>query len=129
MTVFDVLLLVVIGMVVYGISARDRTRGAGAMDVIRLIAVVAAIILDILVLVSMFGRIGEFGFTANRVAALGLNILLLVNLAGTAWFISRQLTGQAQPVRLERWQTDYLPVFAAWVLFVVLAVPPLFGFA
>ena len=63
------------------------------MDVIRLVAVIAAIVLDILVLISMFARIGEFGFTANRVAALGINILLLVNLAGTAWLILRQVTG------------------------------------
>jgi hypothetical protein len=31
--------------------------------------------------------------------------------------------------RLVRWQTSYLPVFAVWAAFVVLALPPLFGFA
>ena len=59
LTVFDVLLLVVVGLVVYAISARDSAKQAGAMDVIRLIAVVAAIVLDILVLVSMLGRVGS----------------------------------------------------------------------
>lgn len=128
LTVFDVLLLVVLGLVVYGISARGTDRGAGAMDAIRLVAVVAAILLDLLVLVSMFARIGELGFTANRVAALGLNLLLLANLAVTAWSTGRLLAGRAQPVLLERWQTGYLPVFAAWVVLVVLVLPPLFGF-
>jgi hypothetical protein len=129
LAVFDVLLLVVLGLVVYGISARPSVAKAGAMDVIRLVAVVAAIVLDILVLVSMFARIGDLGFTANRAAALGLNILLLVNLSGTAWLILRHVTGRVTPVRLERWQTGYLPVFAAWVVLVVLALPPVFGFA
>jgi hypothetical protein len=129
LTVFDVLLLVVVGLVVYGISARDTTRSAPAMHAIRLVAVVSAIFLDVLVLVSMFGRIGELGFTANRVAALGLNIILLVNLVVTAWLIGRVLARRALPVRLEQWQTGYLPVFAAWVVLVVLAIPPLFGFA
>lgn len=132
LSVFDVLLLVVLGLVVYGISARDApvvTRGARAMQIIRLVAVVAAIVLDALVLVSMFARVGELGFTANRVAALGLNILLLVNLVVTAWLIVRVLAGRARPARLEQWQTGYLPVFAAWVALVVLVVPPLFGFA
>jgi hypothetical protein len=99
------------------------------MDVIRLVAVVDAIVLDLLVLVSMLLRIGEFGFTPNRVAALGLNILLLVNLAGTAWLIVRQLMGRTDPARLERWQTGYLPVFGVWALLVVVALPPIFGFA
>jgi hypothetical protein len=129
LTVFDVLLLVVLGLVVYGISARESTRGRGVMDVIRLVAVIAAIVLDILILVAMFGRVGEFGFTANRVAALGLNLVLLVNLAVTAWLTGRLVAGRVPPVRIERWQTGYLPVFVVWVLIVVLAVPPLFGFA
>ena len=127
--VFDVLLLVVLGLVVYGISARDRTKQAGLADALRLVAVGAAIILDLLVLASMFARIGEFGFTPNRVAALGLNILLLVNLAVAAWLIARMLAGRSPAIRLERWQTGYLPIFAVWVLLVVLALPPLFGFA
>ena len=77
----------------------------------------------------MFARVGELGFTANRVAALGLNVILLVNLAVTAWLIVRVLAGRAQAARLERWQTGYLAVFAAWVALVVLVLPPLFGFA
>jgi hypothetical protein len=126
--VFDVLLLVVVGLVVYGISARDPGKRSGIQDVVRLVAVAAAVVLDVLVLVSMLARIGEFGFTANRVAALGLNILLLVNLAVTAWLIARLLAGSAPALRLERWQTGYLPVFAGWVLLVVLVLPPVFGF-
>lgn len=130
---FDLLLLVVVALVVYGISARGaarrrENRRTGVMDVIRLCAVVAAVVLDALVLVSMFGRVGEFGFTANRVAALGLNVILIVNLLGTAWLLGRQVSGRAPAVRLERWQTGYLPVFVVWVLFVVLALPPIFGF-
>lgn len=128
LAVFDVLLLVVVGLVVYGISARPSTQRAGVMDVVRLIAVGAAIVLDILVLVSMLARVGEYGFTPNRVAALGLNVVLLVNLLGTAWLIGRQLAGREQPIRLERWQTGYLPVFAAWVLLMVLVLPPVFRF-
>jgi len=122
LAVFDVLLLVVVGLVVYGISARRAGTGGRAMDVVRLITVAAAIVLDLLVLVSMFARIGEFGFTANRVAALGLNLILLVNLAGTAWLLLRGRN-------VERWQTAYLPVGAAWAVVVVLALPPTFGFA
>ncbi|MDF1479598.1 permease prefix domain 1-containing protein [Leifsonia sp. H3M29-4] len=129
LTVFDVLLLVVVALVVYGISARDATRGAGAMDVIRLVAVVAAIVLDLLVLVAMLARVGELGFTPNRLVALGLNVILLVNLLGTAWLTLRLLTGHGQAVRIERWQTEYLAAFAVWVAFVLVAVPPIFGFA
>ena len=61
-------------------------------------------------------------------AALGLNLVLLVNLAGTAWLLVRFLRGRIAFHPLERWQTSYHPVFALWTLMVVVVLPPLFGF-
>lgn len=127
--VFDVLLIVVLGLVLYGLSARDPLRRAGMMDVIRLIAVVAALVLDALVLASMLARVGEFGFTPNRVAALGLNVLLVINLALAAWCSVRMFVSRSNAQRLERAQTVYLPVYGAWAALVVVALPPVFGFA
>jgi hypothetical protein len=89
---------------------------------------VSALALDLSVLGTMIGRIDDLGFTPNRTAALGLNLVLLVNLAGTAWLSARFLRGRGTFHRLERWQTAYLPVFALWAATVVLVVPPLFGF-
>ena len=129
LTGFDALLLVVLGLVLYGLSARPEAARAGAMDVIRLITVAAALVLDALVLGSLVARIGELGLTPNRVAAIGLNALLIINLAVTAWLSVRLLIGRAPVSRLVRWQTAYLPVFALWAAFVVLVVPALFGFA
>jgi hypothetical protein len=81
-----------------------------------------------MVLGSMVARIGDLGFTPNRVAALGLNLVLLVNLAGAAWLALRFLGGRAAFHRVERWQTAYLPIFALWAATVVVVLPPLFGF-
>jgi hypothetical protein len=127
--VFDALLVVVLGLVVYGISARDPATSAGWSDRIQLVAVASALLLDVIVLAAMIARIGEFGFTPNRTAALGLNLLLLVSLSGTAWLSTRFLTGRGTFHRLERWQTSYLPVFALWAAAVVVILPPLFNFA
>ncbi|MFY9487248.1 MAG: hypothetical protein WAP35_00935 [Solirubrobacterales bacterium] len=62
------------------------------------------------------------------VTALGLNLVLLINLAGAAWLSLRFLTGRAAFHRLERWQTSYLPVFAIWTAIVIVALPLLFAF-
>lgn len=129
LALFDVLLVVVLGLVLYATSARDPERGPGWMDRVQAVAVVAALLLDLLVLGSMVARIGELGLTPNRVAALGLNVVLLVNLAGAVWHLARFLTGRGTFHRLETWQTSYLPVFAAWLVLVVLLLPPLFAFA
>jgi hypothetical protein len=127
--VFDALMVVVLGLVLYGISAREPSQAPGWMDRIQLAAVLSALLLDAMVLASMAARIGDLGFTPNRAAALGLNLVLLVNLAVTAWLCVLFLTRHAGLHRLERWQTTYLPVFALWAAAVVVILPPAFGFA
>ncbi len=127
--IFDALMVVVLGLVLYGLSARDPSLPATRMDRLPLVTVTAALVLDVMVLGSMAARIGELGFTPNRTAALGLNLVLLVNLAVTAWLSLRFVTGRGTFHRLERWQTSYLPVFPAWAATVVLVLPPLFAFA
>jgi hypothetical protein len=127
-SVFDALLVVVLGLVLYGMSARDPSTSADWMDRIQLVAVVSALVLDLMVLGAMIARIGDLGFTPNRTAALGLNLVLLVNLAGAAWLSVRFLTGRSRLHRLERWQTTYLPIFALWAAAVVVILPPLFAF-
>ncbi len=64
-------------------------------------AMTVAIAVDLAMLSAMLGRITEFGFVRGRTPF----------------------------ARLERWQTGYLPVYAAWAAVVVAAFPPLFGFA
>ena len=128
-SIFDALLVVVLALVLYGMSARDPSESPGWMDRIQLVAVVSALVLDLMVLGTMVARIGDLGFTPNRTAALGLNLVLLMNLVGAAWLSARFLTGRSRLQRLERWQTTYLPVFAMWAASVVVFLPPLFGFS
>ena len=71
--VLDALLLVVLALVLYGMSARDPSTSPEWMDGIQLVAVVAALVLDVMVLGAMIARIGELGFTPNRTAALTLS--------------------------------------------------------
>ena len=125
---FDALMVVVLGLVLYGMSARDPSQPPGWMDRVQLVAVASALVLDLMVLGVMVARIGELGFTPNRAAALGLNLVLLVNLAGAAWHSVRFLMRKTPFHRLERWQTNYLPVFALWAVTVVVAFPLVFGF-
>jgi hypothetical protein len=127
--VVDALLVVVLALVLYGMSAREPSASPIWMDGIQLVAVVSALVLDLMVLGAMIARIGDLGFTPNRTAALGLNLVLLVNLAGAAWLSARFLAGRTRFHRLERWQTTYLPVLALFAAAVVVVLPPLFGFA
>lgn len=126
---FDVLLALVLGLLLYSISARDRAAPAGPFDALLVALVVGALVADAFALAAMATRVSELGATPNRVAALGFNVVLLVNLAGSAVLHVRFLRGGVPFERLEKWQTDYLPVYAAWAAIVVVLLPPWFRYA
>lgn len=125
---FDMILALVVGMLLYAISARDPRSAPGVFDVVQVVLVIAALLVDAIALTAISARISEYGFTPNRVAALGLNVILLVNLAWSAVLYVRFLRERGSFAALEKWQTDYLPVFAAWAAIIVIAFPPLFRF-
>ncbi|MEV4414664.1 permease prefix domain 1-containing protein [Catellatospora sp. NPDC049609] len=127
--IFDLLLVVVLGLLLYAISARDPQAKPGVFDRLQLALVVSALVIDVLVLIAITGRITEWGFTANKTAALGENIVLLANLAWSAWLFLGFVRGRLPFTKLEQWQTRYLAVYAAWAWAVVLFFPPLFDFA
>ena len=126
---FDLLLAVVLGLLLYAISARDPRTPPDLFDRVLFLLVASALVADGVALAAIAARISEFGLSPNRVAALGENLVLLVNLAWSAWLYARFLGGRGPFAALERWQTAYLPVYAVWAGLVVVAFPPLFGFA
>jgi hypothetical protein len=124
----DVLLVLVVGLVLYSLSARDPDATPTLMDGVQLVLVVSALVNDVVALAAILSRITEFGFTPNRTAGLGLNVVLLANLAWSASLLATFLRGRRRFSDLERWQTRYSPVYAVWAAIVVVVFPPLFAF-
>jgi hypothetical protein len=125
---FDLLLVVVLGLALYSISARDPEARPTLMDWVQLVLLGSALAIDVLGLAAILSRITEFGFTPNRTAGLGLNLVLMGNLAWSAWLLLGFLRGRRRFAALERWQTAYIPVYAAWATVVVVVFPVVFGF-
>ena len=125
---FDLLLAVVVGLVLYAASARDPHAPPDFFDGLQLLLVVSALVVDAVALWAIAARISEFGFTPNKVAALGENLILLVNLAGSAWLYASFLRHKGSFAALERWQIVYLPVYSVWAALVVVVFPPVFGY-
>jgi hypothetical protein len=124
----DLLLVVVFGLLLYSISARDPLAPPSFLDWLQLTLVGTALLVDLLALWAIGARISDFGFTPNRLAALGMNVVLLVNLAGSALLYARFLRGGVAFTHLWEWQMSYLYVIAGWAAVVALLFPPLFAF-
>lgn len=126
---FDLLLVLVLALLLYAFSARDPQAEPAFFDWIQLVLVVCALGVDVFALINIATRLSEYGFSANRVAAIGLNLILLANLAWAAYLQTDFVRGHRDFAAVELWQMRYLPVYALWAAIVVVAFPPLFGFA
>jgi hypothetical protein len=125
---FDLLLVLVVGLVLYAASARDPQAPPDLFDALQLLLAISALVVDAVALAAITARISEFGFTPNRVAALGENLVLLVNLTGSAWLYTRFVCHRGPFGVLERWQVAFLPVYSVWAACVVAVFPPVFGY-
>jgi hypothetical protein len=125
---FDLLLVLVLGLLLYAVSARDPQSPPGIFDVVQVVLVISALLANTVAMWAIAARISEFGFSPNRVAALGENLILLVNLAWAAVLYIRFLRGRGAFASVERWLTNYLLVYAVWAAIVVIVFPPLFRY-
>ena len=68
--------------------------------------------------------------TGKHVVVVGLGVvgipILLVNLGGSAVLSIRFLLERGSFQSLEKWQTGYVPVYAAWGVVVVIGFPLVF---
>ncbi|MEA4965589.1 MAG: permease prefix domain 1-containing protein [Oscillospiraceae bacterium] len=125
---FDLMLALVLGLVVYGISARGLNENPDASDYIRFALILAAFVVDLLALFAILYRLSAYGVTPNKLAALGENLILMGNLGGLAVRYFQFFRRKTPFSALERWQTFYLWVFAVWLAIVALLFPVLFQY-
>jgi hypothetical protein len=125
---FDLMLVLVLGMVLYTISARSIYDKINIFDYLNAALIFVAIIVDSVALSAILFRLSEYGISPNKLAALGENILLLVNLAVLLWLYIRYFMSKIEFEKIETWQTDYLIVYVIWMAIVVFVFPIVFRF-
>lgn len=127
--IMDLVLLAVVMVVIYGVSTRPEMERRPFQDVVGLLLVAVAMVSDAYALGSMVLRIAEFGVSANKVTALGANVLLMGNLAILLLYFVRQLRSGVSPRRMLSIQGAYFGVYWVWFAVAALVFPWAFGFA
>ncbi|MDD2534218.1 MAG: hypothetical protein PHC86_05915 [Eubacteriales bacterium] len=125
---FDVMLVIVLGLVTYTLSSRRIDAPFGYQDSINFVLIAVALIIDGVALVEIVKRLTEYGASANKVAALGENLILLVDLGGYAYLTLRAWQKKTDFMALVKWQTRYMTIVALWTAVVALIFPIFFSF-
>lgn len=126
--VFNALLVAVMALVLFSVIETPRNQGA-LLNIRLLFALsVLTVVVNTIALSAITFRINEWGFTPNRLAVMGGNLLILINL----FMVSRQLykaaTNPAQLTEVENTIARFLPVYSLWTLIVIFIFPLIFGY-
>ncbi len=82
---FNALLLVVLGLCVFSISERGSKTTAGVAVYMNIALLSVTLVIDLIALAAIFFRLASYGFTPNRFAVLGANLVAFGHLLGILW--------------------------------------------
>lgn len=125
--VFNLMLLGVMAIVVFsvvGISTHERHHFNGW---ILFILSFLALVVDLVALSAIVYRVGEFGFTPNRTAVLGSNLLIFIHLLLITIDLFKVVQKEKEMKIVEQTIAKYLPFYAAWAFLVTFFFPLIFG--
>ena len=105
-------------------SGRDEKRKLS--DFINFCLIALALIIDSVALSAIAFRLSSYGITPNRLAVLGVNILIWVNLIWIMLSYMRFLRNKTGPSAIQDAVTKYLPVYGLWAAFVTFVFPFIF---
>jgi hypothetical protein len=126
--IFNAILIGVMALLLFSVSEATKDTGSRFNRVILVVLAFLAIINNGIALSAIAFRLIELGLTPNRIAVLGSNVLVLLNLI----FVTRQLLGllkgQKNLADVEASMTRFLPYYALWAAIVSFVFPIVFSF-
>lgn len=125
---FNFLLIGVMAIILFSVAGSFNKKEYKAGSIILLALSVLTIIINCIALSAILYRIKELGFSPNRLAVLGSNILMLWNLLLVAFRLYRNVSNKADISEVENSITMFLPVYSVWTLIVVVIFPFVFWF-
>lgn len=123
---FNGILLGVLAVTIFSITEKDADDKKSFFDYVNFALIVVALIIDSVALSAIMFRLTSYGITPNRVAVLGVNILICANLLWIMISYMRFLQNKSGPNAIQNAVTKYLPVYGLWAAFVIFTFPKIF---
>lgn len=126
--IFNALLIGVMALIFFSIAETSKTVKSRQEILVLLLLSIVTIIINGIALSAILFRIAEFGFSPNRAAVLGSNVLILANLLMITVQLFRVLMNKTDITGVRNVISVYLPVYCIWAAIVAFLFPYIFGF-
>lgn len=125
--IFNVLLIGVMAIIFFSVAGSSATRKSKPEVLILILLSVVTILVNGIALSAILFRISEWGITPNRIAVLGANLLILINLVMVTAQLLRVTSNKAGLNDVGKTIGRYLPVYIIWAIIVTFTFPLIFG--
>ncbi|KEQ30572.1 membrane protein [Pedobacter antarcticus 4BY] len=126
--IFNALLIGVLAIIFFSIAETSNSGKSRVQTGILFILSVLTVLVNGIALSAILFRISEFGITPNRIAVLGGNMLILINLLLVTLQLFRVLAKKSDITSVGKSISFYLPVYFIWTIIVTFFFPFIFGF-
>lgn len=124
--VFNGILLLVLVVTIFSITESGANEKRNLSDYVNLALILLALIIDGVALSAIVFRLSSYGISPNRLAVLGVNLLIFANLIWIMGSYAGFLRNKTGPEAIQDSITKYLPIYGLWAAFVTFAFPLIF---
>ena len=125
--VFNLMLLGVMAIIVFSVSEISVDKRQRFNELTLFILTFITLIVDLIALSAILYRLREFGFTPNRTAVLGSNLLIFGNLILIMLDLYKVVFKGGEIKSVELTIAKYLLIYMVWTIFVTFGFPFIFG--
>ena len=125
--IFNIMLIGVMAIIVFSVSGTSMYGKQRFNEIILFILSIITLIINLIALSAIIYRLGQYGLTPNKLAILGSNILIFVNLILITIDLFKINFKKSELEKVELTIAKYLPVYIVWTLIVVFGFPAIFG--
>jgi hypothetical protein len=125
---FNMLLIGVMALIFFSVAESSKEEKSGSGVWVLVLLSLVTIVVNGVALSAIAFRIAEWGITPNRMAVLGVNILILIHLLIVSSKLIQTVRRKTQLEEVGLILVKYLPIYFIWTAIVVFLFPLMFGF-
>jgi hypothetical protein len=126
--IYNALLIGVLALIFFSVAEIEKNKKGYYNGVLLFGLSILTIIVNGIALSAISYRLFEYGITPNRIAVLGGNILIFINLLIVAFQLLKAIKNNTELTGVQNSIAKYLPVYAVWVGLVAFLMPFIFNF-
>ncbi len=125
--VFNLVLVAVMAIVLFSLTIRNEGDAADAGKKILALLSLLTCVANLLALSAILYRLASYGFTPNRSAVLGANLIMFAHLCKITYQLLKGISNNYMMRAVENTIARWIPLYTIWAAIVVFLFPIIFN--